>query len=101
MSLAMLGRVGASTQSTDKLPEAAGFGIFEDITHMSLKVRVNCGVCQTGGEDPHCARTARAPRPHRVRYLNNFPRRWSTGRGVVNGTWWALEALPFPLIGSG
>ena len=46
-------------------------------------------------------RTARAPRAHRVRYLNNFPRRWSTGRGVVNGTWWALEALPFPLFGSG
>ena len=39
-------------------------------------------------------RTARAPRPHRVRYLNNFPRRWSTGRGVVNGTWWALTIPP-------
>ena len=41
-------------------------------------------------------RTARAPRPHRVRYLNNFPRRWSTGRGVVNGTCWALRRYHSP-----
>ena len=29
-------------------------------------------------------------------YLNNFPRRQSTGRGVVNGTWWALEDYHSP-----
>ena len=28
-----------------------------------------------------------ATRAHRVRYLNNFSRRWSIGRGVVDGTW--------------
>ena len=43
------------------------------------------------GEYPHRARTVGAPRAHRVRYLNNFSRRWSTGRGVVDGTWWALR----------
>ena len=48
------------------------------------------------GEYPHRACTARARRPHRVRYLNNFPRRWSTGRGVVNGTWWALRCYHSP-----
>ena len=28
-----------------------------------------------------------APCAHRAKYLNNFPSRWSTGRGVVDGTW--------------
>ena len=51
----------------------------------------NPSPCQWGS-----IRTARAPRPHRVRYLNNFPRRWSTGRGVVNGTWWALMRYHSP-----
>ena len=37
-----------------------------------------------------------APRAHRVRYLNNFSRRWCTGRGVVDGTWWALRRYHSP-----
>ena len=37
-------------------------------------------------------------RVHRVRYLNNFARRWSTGRGVVDGTWWALRRYHFPRL---
>ena len=40
--------------------------------------------------------TARAPCAHLVRYLNNFSRRWSTGRGVVDGTWWALRRYHSP-----
>ena len=68
---------------------------------INSKQHRGCRIQDPEGEYPHRVCTARAPRPHRARYLNNFPRRWSTGRGVVNGTWWALEALPFPLIGSG
>ena len=41
-------------------------------------------------------RTARALCAHRVRYLNNFSRRWSTGRGVVDGTCWALRRYHSP-----
>ena len=48
------------------------------------------------GEYPHRACTARAPCAHRVRYLNNFSRRWSTGRGVVDGTCWALRRYHSP-----
>ena len=40
--------------------------------------------------------TAHAPRAHRVRYLNNFSRRWSTGRAVVDGVWWALRRYHSP-----
>ena len=54
------------------------------------------GFCQPEGEYPHRARTAHAPRAHRVRYLNNFSRRWSTGRGVVDGTCWALRRYHSP-----
>ena len=41
-------------------------------------------------------RPAHAPRAHRVRYLNNFSGRWSTGRGVVEGTWGALRRYHSP-----
>ena len=37
-----------------------------------------------------------APHMHRVRYLNNFSGRWSTGRGVVEGTWGALRRYHSP-----
>ena len=37
-----------------------------------------------------------APCAHRVKYLNKFSRRWSTGRGVVDGTWWALRRYHSP-----
>ena len=46
-------------------------------------------------------RTACAPCVHRVRYLNNFSKKWSTGGGVLDGTWWALKRYHFPLVGSG
>ena len=40
--------------------------------------------------------TTKGEYPHRVRYLNNFSRRSSTGRGVVDGTWWALRRYYSP-----
>ena len=47
------------------------------------------------GEYLHRARTVRAP------YLTKFARKWSTGRGVLDGTWWALKRYHFPLVGFG
>ena len=50
-----------------------------------------------GGGGGGSIRTACAPHMHRVvRYVNNFSRRWSTGRGVVEGTWWALRRYHSP-----
>ena len=43
-------------------------------------------LCKTPGHRGS-TRTVRALSTHRAKYLNNFPSRWSTGRGVVDGTY--------------
>ena len=39
-----------------------------------------------------------APCTHRAKYLTNFPSTWSTGRGAVDGTWWALTRYHSPWL---